>query len=263
MERVAIRWTRLALSVPFNDWVDWVEKVRRNRLKVSRFLHRMKTVYSARAFYAWVDARLEMKRQRHVMSRAERYFRRANAQVLSKAFNTWAENVFDNRRRRYALEKIISRWQRLQLSAPFNDWADWVDEVRANRVKLSRFLHRMRTVKTAAAFARWDENRVEMKRQRHVMSRAEGYFRRANAQVLSKAFNTWAENVLDNRRTATCLRRSSADGSACSSRRHSTTGSTGSMRFKATGSRYPGSCNACGQSRLPRRLLDGTRIAWR
>ena len=93
LERVAIRWTRLALSVPFNDWVDWVEKVQRDRLKVSRFLHRMKTVYFARAFYAWVDARLEMKRRRHVMSRAERYFRRANAQVLSKAFNTWAENL--------------------------------------------------------------------------------------------------------------------------------------------------------------------------
>ena len=200
LERVAIRWTRLALSVPFNDWVDWVDEVQRNRLKVSRFLHRMRTVYSARAFYAWVDARLEMKRQRHVMSRVERYFRRANAQVLSKAFNTWAENASGAKRHRYLLEKIISRWQRLQLATPFNNWVDWVDEVQSNRVKISRFLHRMRTVKTAAAFARWDENRVEMKRQRHVMYRAEGYFRRANAQVLSKAFNTWAENVFDNRR---------------------------------------------------------------
>ena len=107
--------------------------------------------------------------------------------MLSKAFNTWAENVFDNSRR-YALEKIILRWQRPQLSTPFNDWADWVDEVQRNRLKLSRFLHRIKTVKTAAAFARWDENRAEMKRQRHVMSRAEGYFQRASSQSAHQGF---------------------------------------------------------------------------
>ena len=75
------------------------------------------------------------------MSRAEGYFRRANAQVLSKAFNAWAENAAGAKRHRYLLEKIISRWQPAARDA-VQRLADWVDEVQSNRVKISRFLQR-------------------------------------------------------------------------------------------------------------------------
>ena len=89
------------------------------------------------------------------MRRAEGYFRRANAQVLSKAFNAWAENASGAKRHRYLLEKIISRWQRLQLAAPFNDWVDWQTRCGAAGTSFGKAVHRMRTVKAAAAFASW------------------------------------------------------------------------------------------------------------
>ena len=72
-------------------------RVQRNRLKVSRFLHRMKTVYSARAFYAWVDARLEMKRQRHTIQRASRFFQRVAKSDYARAFFAWRANASDLR----------------------------------------------------------------------------------------------------------------------------------------------------------------------
>ena len=197
IQRIAARWMRLTLAVPFNAWCDWTDEVKGARLKVVKFLHRMKTVYSTRAFYAWVDTWLERRRVRHSMSRAERYFKRLASQSVAKVFNTWAENVVDNRRRRYALEKIITRWQRLQLAALFSDWVEWVDAVQGNRTKIRKFVHRIRTVYASAAFARWDEVRVEMKRQRHALARADRYFQRAVSSSVTKAFNTWAGNAAE------------------------------------------------------------------
>ena len=120
--------------------------MRANRVKLSRFLHRMRTVKTAAAFARWDENRLEMKRQRHVMSRAEEYFQRASSRSVTKAFNAWAKTRRMRKRMRRALERILSRWQRLQLAAPFGDWVDWVDEVQRNRLKVSRFLHRMHGV---------------------------------------------------------------------------------------------------------------------
>ena len=195
LRKVVARWQRLRLSVPFDDWVGWAEEVKSNRLKISRCVRRLRKATVIAAWARWIEFTGESRRQRVLAARASRCLARLANRIAARAFARWRDSVGRDLRHRAALRKIAIRWQRLQLSAPFNDWADWADEVRANRLKLSRFLHRMRTVKTAAAFARWDENRVEMKRQRHVMRRAEGYFRRANAQVLSKAFNAWAENA--------------------------------------------------------------------
>ena len=119
LDKIVRRWRRLSLSAPFDDWVDWVNEVSANRVKMSKFTHRMKTVYSTRAFWTWRDTRAELERQRRVMARAERYFARANAQVLTRGFNTWAESASDAKRHRHSLQKIITRWQRLQLAAPF------------------------------------------------------------------------------------------------------------------------------------------------
>ena len=195
IQRIAARWMRLTLAVPFNAWCDWADEVKGARLKVAKFLHRMKTVYSTRAFYAWVDTWLERRRVRHSMSRAERYFKRLASQSVAKVFNTWAENVVDNRRRRYALEKIITRWQRLRLAAPFGDWVDWVDEVRGNRTKLRKFVHRMRTAKSAAAFATWRDAWSESRRRRRLMSRTERFFRRIAMRSTSAAFNAWVHRA--------------------------------------------------------------------
>ena len=195
IQRIAARWMRLTLAVPFNAWCDWTDEVKSARLKVAKFLHRMKTVYSTRAFYAWVDTWLERRRVRHSMSRAERYFKRLASQSVAKVFNTWAENVVDNRRRRYALEKIITRWQRLQLAAPFSDWVEWVDEVRGNRTKLRKFVHRMRTAKSAAAFATWRDAWSESRRRRRLMSRTERFFRRIAMRSTSAAFNAWVHRA--------------------------------------------------------------------
>ena len=195
IQRIAARWMRLTLAVPFNAWCEWADELRGNRLKVAKFLHRMKTVYSTRAFYAWVDTWLERRRVRHSMSRAERYFKRLASQSVAKVFNTWAENVVDNRRRRYALEKIITRWQRLQLAAPFVDWVEWVDEVRGNRTKLRKFVRRMRTAKSAAAFATWRDAWSESRRRRRLMSRTERFFRRIAMRSTSTAFNAWVDRA--------------------------------------------------------------------
>ena len=195
IQRIAARWMRLTLAVPFNAWCDWADELKGARLKITKFLHRMKTVYSTRAFYAWVDTWLERRRVRHSMSRAERYFKRLASQSVAKVFNTWAENVVDNRRRRYALEKIITRWQRLQLAAPFGDWVEWVDAVQGNRTKLRKFVHRMRTAKSAAAFATWRDAWSESRRRRRLMSRTERFFRRIAMRSTSTAFNAWVDRA--------------------------------------------------------------------
>ena len=138
LEKIISRWQRLQLATPFNDWVDWVDQSSGQELQAAPHSSRL-------PFVTWRDNWAELRRQRHVMSRAERYFRRANAQVLSNAFNTWVESSADAKRHSYSLQKIVTRWQRLQLATPFNDWVDWVEKVKNNRLKLIKAVHRMRT----------------------------------------------------------------------------------------------------------------------
>ena len=190
----------------------------------------MRTALIASAFVTWRGNWAELRRQRHVMRRAEGYFRRANAQVLSKAFNAWAENASGAKRHRYLLEKIISRWQRLQLAAPFNDWADWVDEVQSNRVKLSRFLHRMRTALIASAFVTWRDNWAELRRQRHVMRRAEGVLQAGQRSGAFQGFQRVGRERLGGKTSPLLLNKIVSRGCAYSSRRRSTTGPIGSRR---------------------------------
>ena len=93
------------------------------------------------------DLRRYNKDQAAALERAQRIMLRLRSRTTSAAFNAWRDETREQKHLRYSLQKLVARWQRLQLKAPFHDWVEWVEEVRGERATLRRVTHRMSRVR--------------------------------------------------------------------------------------------------------------------
>ena len=133
------------MAAPFIGWVEWVRQLRGHRRLLRGALRRMTRVMLAGAFILWNDNLLEVKAQAAALhtarkgqaaalDRAQRFVLRLRNRAISAAFTAWRDRTRGQKQLRYNLQKLMARWQRLQLAAPFYEWADQVDEVGPGRI---------------------------------------------------------------------------------------------------------------------------------
>jgi len=202
-----LRWQRQSLASPFHGWLDAAAFAIDARKKIRHMLGRLGHSSVATCFALWRGACTEARQNRAVLARVERLLKRMLNRAVSITFLAWAENAAEQSRRRYSLQKLVTRWQRLQLASPFHDWLEWVEEVRENRLTLRKAIHRMTRVAIAGAFMRWKDNVLDGRAQAAALARAQRIMLRLRNRTVSGAFNAWRETASEVKRLRYSMRK--------------------------------------------------------
>ena len=208
VDKIATRWSRLALASAFDRWVSRVEDLQRERRVVDKIATRWSRLALAEAFACWVDRVETLQRERRVVDKIARRWARLR---LASAFACWCSGAASVRRERVLATRVASATVRLSLRVSFRRWLDVVSARRRDARALRRvagMLARLSNRTLARSFAGWIDAAEDRKRLRLAASRVA---RRWIRGVVSDFFNRWRDFVDEERRVeklfAKCARR--------------------------------------------------------
>ena len=206
VEKIAARWSRLALAEAFARWFHLVETFRNERRVADKIARRLSRLRLASAFDCWCTGAASLRRERDFATRAASAMVRHSLRVsfrrwrgvvsarrrdaralrrvagmlarlsdrtLARSFAVWMDAAEDRARLRLAASRVSRRRVRVMVSASFSRWRDFVDEERRVKKLFAKCARRVARAIAAASFDRWRGIHARTARRRHARRAAE------------------------------------------------------------------------------------------
>ena len=166
--------------------------MKRNRMIIKKFVHRMKNMTSARTLHRWIDFVSERRAARNCIRRVMQHM---NNRRLGMGFRSWISHLHKSKaamikrqhHRRISMRFIhVSRNRKL--NAAFRAWHSSCIIMKRNRMIIKKFVHRMKNITSARTLHRWIDFVSERRAARNCIRRV---MQHMNNRRLGIGFRSW------------------------------------------------------------------------